>query len=625
MDEFDAYDRLMQTCREAHRYPHHATLLKRNYPRTVLDDYVYRLEKDGQQIFSIDDSKARVKCWDILPGDKAFTSTTLRSSSGLRSYLIRGQKDPWFRLVFVESDHSRASLNCTKHMFLFFLTYEQADPAILDNIFAFGESEIAVDACLSQYRYDDTLSLSARQPAIIALGRSGLQIRETMLLRGVERNPSNKKWFIRQMALYFSFDVVTGKTFFITVKGNDFMQHRIAEDSADILAAKASHEGDDVVGLFEMALVILLSSVRWCEEGWRWYIRDVDKDIRPTLVKARTAPIHNPGWVSTPNFVPGSRLRIPTPPPDPFLTPAATGVFKAKPDPIRNGSLAQIWHRCKDYFATDSSHGRTNVRKAEEMTHRVSPLSGMFDYKDLQKLHVSGQEIEEAILTIGLLVGALRALAERHQDLVDYGWDNMDLTGSTGLGENRIRGFKTAARPFLTKLKTSIKSLEAKGDQLVSLQKMLQEGKTLSDRLMRVEDLKANRMHAEHGRESALTMQDIAHRTEQETSSMRVLTVVALAFLPATFVASFFQSGILEWRETPDITSPWNFRLDAFKLYVSICVPMTVVTFALWFLASVRNPRLRQNASRPEVSSDEPRKGAWMSTVHRNPSFSLPT
>jgi hypothetical protein len=57
------------------------------------------------------------------------------------------------------------------------------------------------------------------------------------------------------------------------------------------------------------------------------------------------------------------------------------------------------------------------------------------------------------------------------------------------------------------------------------------------DRLLRVQDLKANRVHAEHGRESSLTMQDIAHRTEQETFSMRVLTVVALVFLPPTFVA----------------------------------------------------------------------------------------
>jgi hypothetical protein len=44
-------------------------------------------------------------------------------------------------------------------------------------------------------------------------------------------------------------------------------------------------------------------------------------------------------------------------------------------------------------------------------------------------------------------------------------------------------------------------------------------------------------MHAESGRESALTMQDIAYRTEQETFSMRVITVVALVFLPPTFVA----------------------------------------------------------------------------------------
>jgi hypothetical protein len=368
-------------------------------------------------------------------------------------------------------------------MFLFLLTYEQAGPAFLDNVFAFGEWEVAVDTCLSQYRYDDTLDPNARQPAIIALGRSGLQISETMLLRGVERDPRNDKWFIRQMALYFSFDVVTGKTLFITVKGNDIMQHRIAEESNDILAAKAGHEDDDVVGLFEMALLILLSSVRWCEEGWRWFIRDVDKDIRPTLVKARTAPIYIPHSVLGPNSVSGPQLRIPTLPTNPFLTPAPTGAFNAKREVINhppgNGRLAGIWRRILDYLNAPSRLGRTNMSKVEKMTSHVPALKEMFDYKDLQKLHVCGQEIEEAILTLQLLISTLQALAERHQELVENGWDNLDRTGLASLDENRIQGFKTAARPFLTKLRGSIKSLGGKMDQLISLQKMLQEGKTL--------------------------------------------------------------------------------------------------------------------------------------------------
>jgi hypothetical protein len=369
-------------------------------------------------------------------------------------------------------------------MFLFLLTYEQADPAILDNVFAFGEWEVAVDTCLSQYRYDDTLELSARQPAIIALGRSGLQIRETMLLRGVERNPSNDKWFIRQMALYFSFDVVTGKTLFITVKGNDIMQRRIAEESNDMLAAKAGHEDDDVIGLFEMALAILLSSVRWCEEGWRWFIRDVDKDIRPTLVKARTAPIHIPHSAPGPKPISGSQLCIPTLPTNPFLTPATTGAFNEKREVINhppgNGRLAGIWRKILDHLNAPSRHGRTNnISKVKEMTSHIPALKEMFDYKDLQKLHVCGQEIEEAILTLQLLVSTLQALAERHQDLIENGWDNLDRTDWGSLDENRIRGFKTVTRPFLTKLRDSIKSLGAKRDQLISLQKMLQEGKTL--------------------------------------------------------------------------------------------------------------------------------------------------
>lgn len=55
-------------------------------------------------------------------------------------------------------------------------------------------------------------------------------------------------------------------------------------------------------------------------------------------------------------------------------------------------------------------------------------------------------------------------------------------------------------------------------------------------KLLQIQNLEASRINAERSRESAAIMQGIAHRTEQETFSMRVLTVVALVFLPPTFV-----------------------------------------------------------------------------------------
>jgi hypothetical protein len=367
-------------------------------------------------------------------------------------------------------------------MFLFLLTYEQVSPSILDNIVTFGDREDAADTCLSQYCHDDTVGLSARYPAIVALGRSGLEIREILLLRGVERTTSKIQWSIRQMAIYLSFDIVTGKTLLIAVKGNDLMQQRIAEESADILAAKAGHE-DPVVGLFEMFLQIFLSHIRWCEEGWRWFIRDVEKDIGPTLVKSRTAPIHIPP--SAPRLEPAPPLGLhiwPTPPTNPFVTPAATGVFEKRNvvnHPHRDGWLTRACRGILHYLASKLLHGHASKQKVEEVGGLVPPPSEMFNYKDLQKLYVSGQNIEQAILALHLLISCLQGSAERYQDLIEHGWDNVDRTGWIMLDEERILGFKTATRPFLRRLRDSIRSLEAKRDQLLSLQKRLQEGKAL--------------------------------------------------------------------------------------------------------------------------------------------------
>lgn len=93
-------------------------------------------------------------------------------------------------------------------------------------------------------------------------------------------------------------------------------------------------------------------------------------------------------------------------------------------------------------------------------------------------------------------------------------------------------------------------------------------------------------------------MYAIAEKTKEETSSMKVITSVSvtltLFFLPATFTAvsgsrkctyvpanmvkTFMSTSILNYdRGTRD------FQLDGLKLFLAIALPMTVLTFMVWY------------------------------------------
>ncbi|KAK3342170.1 hypothetical protein B0T25DRAFT_560114 [Lasiosphaeria hispida] len=596
MGELDPSDRLNQACRDASKYPSPSTILKKTHSKHVLQRYCDYLEDNDAVLFE-DKSRAQLLFWELWPGEQGFWSMIIKDLPALSKHLARGQKDPRCRHVFLESDHSRAPLNCTKAMLLFLLTYHQVDPSFLDHLFSFGDQDEPVDMCLSQFHYDDTLIINARQPLVAPLGRSGREIRQSFLLRAVERAPEAKwPWSMRQLAAYHSFDVMNGRTLWITVKGNDMMQKRIVEDTADMPALKAAI-GADVVALFEMTLYTLLTYCGWCEESWRWFIRDIEEHIRPILVKAKTAPVEREPHFQKPPRRADTMLSAysrhnATGFPSPGVTPASTGMSEKREiyDYVRNRTSRRRFPHISNLLRMGSWFSRGSSKMAEEGKAKTLVLE-MFNYKDLQALNIAGQRIEEARLTVQLNVITLQAIEERYSHLADSDWDGVDSNGNDpGRAKqdtyDRHKGFSKATNQFLPKLRAITRSLEIREAQLASLRKRLEEGKTLFESLLQLRNLQVGRIYAEHERQSAMVMQNIAYRTEQETFSMRVITVVTLVFLPPTFLTSFFQSGILEWKESQNIDGPWNLRDDALKLFVYICIPLTATTFAIWLLAS---------------------------------------
>jgi hypothetical protein len=95
------------------------------------------------------------------------------------------------------------------------------------------------------------------------------------------------------------------------------------------------------------------------------------------------------------------------------------------------------------------------------------------------------------------------------------------------------------------------------------------------------------------GREDANTQIAIAVATKRDSSDMKVIAVVTMAFLPATFFAALFQQPTLHFAVPDDAT---NIITEYFWLYLVFTIPTTALVFGLWFLFNSRWMRSQAGA-----------------------------
>ncbi|KAM7192593.1 hypothetical protein V8F20_008802 [Naviculisporaceae sp. PSN 640] len=105
--------------------------------------------------------------------------------------------------------------------------------------------------------------------------------------------------------------------------------------------------------------------------------------------------------------------------------------------------------------------------------------------------------------------------------------------------------------------------------------------------------------------ETANATRSIAKDSLQDSSSMKMLALVAMFFLPGSFVAALFSAPLFEWdgSGTGAAGGGWNAGLavatkPGFKLFWAVAVPLTVVTFVLygmWIWLQKKRMRRRLN------------------------------
>lgn len=357
-------------------------------------------------------------------------------------------------------------------------------PSFLDLVFTCGRQERPQDFHYTAFRHENYLMKEDQRPIrsfkMGTLGRSGRQLQHCFTLHSVERSESNPewRWSIRQTVAYHSFDVETGKSFWIFIKGNDAMEKRIRKatiSTRDMDMNASSHQ--TLTGSFGASLTAHIQMMEWCGEQWRWYINEVEMLLRDKAKNTVLADVDN---LAGPTSVPApSRPGTLIP-----KTPRTTISNVSPTSPI---SPSRIWARFSGTSKTEkrSTIDETNMLRpihADNIVEEPEQIEGaddddddnmnlehIFSFEKLQGLHQTGEHMQEALMILKQNRNIIREIREHYTMLMQ----NEDLP-------TEIRdGCKLDILKFNQRAMSIEKDLEVQQSRLETLNTFLEDRSNL--------------------------------------------------------------------------------------------------------------------------------------------------
>ncbi|KAK8859095.1 serine threonine kinase [Apiospora arundinis] len=545
---------------------------------------------------------------ELRDGEEEIASTVVCSQADLEAHLRQGVNDSRFRYISLESPSSREPLDCSLAMFTYLFSYLQIPESSLDYIFTFGRTPEAKDACLTGFQSEDTISMpKERRIGISSLGRSGSEIRMTYLLRVVEKSTDPaliSQWAVRQLVVYHSFDVINGRALWITVKGNEetkkHVQSAIRDDSG-----MQPNSANGTPANFKATMLMQLLLLECCDENVRWHLNDVERVLRGIINVAKAVKLDtDPHFETLPDDIKKKFSRRESTKPtlvdrETLLKRFGTGlssVFGGKESTVDLNEKPTMVDRVKRAFRrVGKPHlGDSNKNVAVDSPTRLENYLklDLFSFADLQKLQEIAECIQEGLLAVQMNATVLRDVKVHYRGLMKSRDVPSDIRGQC----------KPDVDYFTRRIESLESSLGRKQKQWESLEKLAKDGKTLYDGILQYRSLQVSRIYAESAHASALKMEKIAGKTEEDTASMHVITIVTLVFLPGTFFASFLQSGIIQVKEDTDLgEASWRFKGEVFRLFITITLTVMVVTFLFWVVVV---KCFRRRSHREDVEAD---------------------
>ncbi|KAL9131378.1 MAG: hypothetical protein Q9175_006779 [Cornicularia normoerica] len=464
-------------------------------------------------------------------------------------------------------------------------TYHQVLPSFLDFLFPFGNQQYAQDSHFSGFKYEDRFSDVDSGLRIPELGWSGRDFQFCYNLRSIESSKGQPEWpwSIRQSALYHSFDVETGRTNWIVIKGDQLLKKRI-KSATGSRGLPATSRFATVDRAFASTLAIHVIMCEWSGENWRWYINFLEEALqattRPTLsamVDQLPSSMADEG-PSTLGQCADSNMGIPLS--RPILRRPSAQAYHLKDRPIL------ICNTLSDIdLASQELDYKTLQRQVTTSHHE-------FSFSDLQRIHFIQEKANETLLVLKLNVEVLTELRQHYRSICEsVGWPReltLKCKSKVFRFEKRVIAVENDLRMQQSRSETLLRLLADRKSLLYGIleYRNMEASKTLAQRANRTMEASkelAGKAHESTRNMEAITreMHIIAQKTKQETVSMRIITLVTLFFLPGTFISTLMSTDIFKATNTGQFGN--TVQLGTLRLYIAISLPLVVVTLLAWY------------------------------------------
>jgi hypothetical protein len=322
------------------------------------------------------------------------------------------------------------------------------------------------------------------------------------------------------------------------VKGNSLIQNRVI-GMTNGKARNPACQFETPCQSFAATLEVHLMLCDWAAENWRWYIDFLDRQISAATADTLTySPTEEEklqeALQNRPNMV------VAPPPPRKSTLEAIQRVFTGKP-------------RRRPEHATEMSDFQPAARMP--VLERQGSKVRVKTFRKLQQLQEKALEIS---LIFELNTKVLNELSQYYLDALKAESFPDDLrTAYTTAGlrrfEERIAGLTSDFRMQQARVDRLLRLLKERKELvcppfpwIVSPVCSRRKGLTLEQHqdILNHENVIANRelsykaqLSADRMEKMTASMRQIAEKTEQETVSMRIVTIVTLFYLPGTFIS----------------------------------------------------------------------------------------
>jgi hypothetical protein len=275
----------------------------------------------------------------------------------------------------------------------------------------------------------------------------------------VERSNSvttkpSPSWAIRQLAVYHSFDVVSGQAFWLTCKGNSVNEEQF-KDALTENEFLHSNNLQTVPEMFSASVDMLGLILDWCDDDWRYYINEIVDEVSRKADKARTVAI-----TDKPDFEKIKRLVI--------------GSQDLPTDPLPRTPTLESGIRLRNLArAVSFNHRRQTQGSPHRFEDDIEKLETLkiFSFDELQTLQATLEKIQEALLILKLNNQVIMQIREHYQSLMNqYRIPEMEC----------IQGHcKNAVLQYCRRSRDVEANITARQEQLTSLLLLVKESKDM--------------------------------------------------------------------------------------------------------------------------------------------------